>query len=842
MKANETTLRGLIGGEQQLLVPLYQRPYSWEREQLATLWNDIELQADRIEQGKDNSHFLGSVVLAPGPENSPGRSQWLVVDGQQRLTTLMVALCALRDHQVAEDPLHRDRINETHLINKFSPGDLRYRLLPTQVDRQAFKDCVEGQPFGDTDSRIAGAYQFFRTKLVAVDDPADPHDIARIESIVLNRLNLVQIVVEDDDNAFRIFESINNTGMRLSQVDLIRNYVFMHLPTKGQYVYDVHWLPMQKRLGPKGMDQLMYLALILDRGDEAQYNDTYRGHQELLRAVTMDSGNVEDRVENYVKDLARRARYLHQILEPNGESEIDARLRFLNEWKGSTAYPVIMRLLELRDSGDATEDEVVEAQRYIESFLVRRLIGGVATGSLNKIFMRLTRELTGEKPADTLRAGLSPARLYWSSDEQFRADIRSRAFYWQGRTAQQKLVLCRLEESYGAKEAVELSDKKITIEHVLPQSPTADWREQLASDGDADRLHKELVHTLGNLTLSGYNSELGNMSFDKKRDFLGRSGIAMNQEIAQRERWGKTEIQSRADGLASRAIEIWPSPMDVGPVGPSRDWTLLHAALAALPAGTWTTYGDLAELIGSHAVPVGAHLAKSQVLNAHRVLNAAGQVSKGFQWVDEDDDRDVHEVLRAEGIKLDDADRADPGQRISARELAELLDLPGALNLSEAELAADDDHADVDEHEARFFQQLGDARGPQAAGAVSRLLDWWRDRGGEVQFGRSAGASCAPFVRHGGETLTMVRFYSKTVEVPFGTLKKRIPFNDPILRDELRRRFNDAPGVELSAAKLELYPSFEIDLMADEAVWDVVVACLDWFTAQTETDGGPSTT
>lgn len=185
---------------------------------------------------------------------------------------------------------------------------------------------------------------------------------------------------------------------------------------------------------------------------------------------------------------------------------------------------------------------------------------------------------------------------------------------------------------------------------------------------------------------------------------------------------------------------------------------------------------------------------------------------------------------------------ADPGQRITARELAELLDLPGALNLSEAELAANDDHADVDEHEARFFQQLGDARGPQAAGAVSRLLDWWRDRGGEVQFGRSAGASCAPFVRHGGETLTMVRFYSRTVEVPFGTLKKRVPFSDPILRDELRRRFNDAPGVELPAAKLELYPSFEIDLMADEAVWDVVVACLDWFTAQTETDGGPSTT
>lgn len=745
----------------------------------------------------------------------------------------MVALCALRDHQMAENPLHRDRINETHLINKFRPGDPRYRLLPTQVDRQAFKDCVEGLPFGDTDSRIAGAYQFFRTKLIEVDDPADPHDIARIESVVLNRLNLVQIVVEADDNAFRIFESINNTGMRLSQVDLIRNYVFMHLPVKGEFVYGTHWLPMQKKLGLKGMDQLMYLALILDRGDEAQYNDTYRGHQELLRSVTMDKAHVEDRVEGYVKDLARRARYLQRILEPAGESEIDSRLRFLNEWKGSTAYPVIMRLLELHDAGEAAEYEVVEAQRYIESFLVRRLIGGVATGSLNKIFMRLATELTGEEPvAQVVRKGLSPARLYWSSDDQFRADIRGRSFYWQGRTAQQKLVLRRIEESYGGKETVELSDKKITIEHVLPQSLMADWQESLAVDGDADRLHKELVHTLGNLTLSGYNSELGNLSFGKKRDFLGRSGLVMNRRIAEHERWGKAEIQTRADELASRAIEIWPSPMDLGPVGPSRDWTLLHAALAALPSGTWTTYGDLAELIGSHAVPVGVHLSSSEVLNAHRVLTSTGQVSKGFQWVDEADDRDVHQVLRDDGVKLDEADRADQAQRITARELAELLDLPGAIDLGDADFMADDDHMDLDQHETRFFQQLGDTAGPQAAGAVSRLLDWWRSRGGEVQFGRSAGASCAPFVRRGSEMLPMIRFYAKTAEVPFSTLRKRVPFDDPMLRDELRRRLNDAPGVDLPAAKLELYPSFEIGLMANDAVWDVIVSALDWFAGR----------
>ncbi|WP_327045545.1 DUF262 domain-containing protein [Microbispora sp. NBC_01189] len=829
MKANETTLRNLIKGEIQLMVPLYQRPYAWEREQLRRLWSDIEVQAEALAKDQVASHFLGSVVLAPGPDLSPSLSQWVVVDGQQRLTTLLLALCALRDHQAAEDPRSVERINELHLINKYKDGDLRYRLLPTQVDREAFKACIEGYPNSDLDSRVGSAYQFFRTKLIEIDDPADDQDVRRIETVVLDRLSLVHIQVDKDDNAFRIFESINNTGMGLSQVDLIRNYVFMCLPRKSRHVYDTYWLPMQKLLGAKGLDQLMYLVLVLEHGDEAQYKDAYRGHQDLLRAT----GGSEERIEQYVKDLARRARYLHRILEPNEDNAIDARLRFLNDWKANTVYPVVMRLLELQDQGNATDDEVLEALGYLESFLVRRLIGGVTSGSLNKIFMRVTRQLTGEESvAKVLRTALSAPRLYWSTDEQFRKDIREKAFYWQGRTVQQKLILRRLEESYGSKELVDLSDKKITIEHILPQSPGVDWLKELAGEGDPETLHKELVHTLGNLTLTGYNSELGNMSFGKKKDFLSRSGLVMNQRVAKQERWGKAEITARAEEMADRAIGIWAGPVETGPVGPSRDWSLLHAALAALPPGTWTSYGDLAELIGSHPVPVGAHLAGTRILNAHRVLKSTGEVSDNFRWADEKDERDAYDVLKADGIKFDERGRAEPAQRISAREMAELLGLPGAEDITEADPASSDDIGTISEWEQRFFQQVGEASGPQAAGAVSRLLEWWRDRGGDVQFGRSAGASCAPTIKGLSETLHPIRFYAKTAEVTFGVLKKRVPFKDPELREELRRRINEAPGVDIPAAKLELYPSFPITLLANDEVWDVVVAALDWCAAQ----------
>ncbi|GLY74092.1 DUF262 domain-containing protein [Actinoallomurus iriomotensis] len=834
MKASETTLRKLVGGEKQFLVPLFQRPYAWTSKQFEPLWSDVVTQADALAHGHARAHFLGSVVLAPSPQMTSSLGQWIVVDGQQRLTTLLLLLCAIRDHQTAEDASHRDRINELHLINKWKQGDTRYRLLPTQVNRDAFKACVDGVIDDRVSGAIGSAYQFFRSKLVTADDPADPHDIERIESAVLDRLSLVEIIVERDDNAFRIFESLNNTGMRLSQVDLIRNYVFMMLPTTGEHVYETYWLPLQRLLDndTKAMEQLMYLVLVLQRGEDAAYNDIYRGHQELLHEAAGD----EAEIERYVAELARRGRHLHVILNPETEADrrISASLRFLNEWQASTAYPAIMRLLELRDGGDATDDDLTESLRYIESFLVRRLITGVPTNNLNRVFQRLPSQLNRDDPiAETVRSKLSPARLYWPTDRELREAIRTKQFYWQGRGPQKKLVLRRLADTYRSPEMVDLAHTNITIEHILPQHLTDEWRRELSRDSEEPAmLHRELVHTLGNLTLTGYNPSLGDLPFASKREQLRRTSIAMNQAIADKERWGKPEIHARADDLADRAIRIWPGPDESDrDTAPGRDWTLLHNALAVLPPATWTTYGDLAEVIGSHAVPVGVHLANARALNAHRVLTADRRPSDSFRWPDEDDDRDVREVLATEGIKFDESGRADPGQRVTARELAELLGLPGAEDLGEAELS-EDTSQDLSDKEQRFQRQIGERSGPKAAGGVARLLDHWHATGGEFQYGTATNARCSPILRRGRGVIKMLNIYADVAEVPFAFLKGRPPFDDPALREELRRRLNTAPGVDLPASKLELYPSFPVTLLANEAVWDVVIAALDWFANQ----------
>jgi hypothetical protein len=215
VKAQETTFQALIQGEKQFQVPLYQRTYSWQEQQLRQLWSDILDQAEVLASGSPGpTHFLGSVVLAPSPSlQAAGVQRWLVVDGQQRLTTLMLAMCALRDHLAATNPIERERINELYLTNRWKSGGDIYRLLPTQADRESFFACINGTPVAGGGDAIGAAYRFFRQALVAADDEDDPYDIERIEAVLRERLAMVEVTAHSDDNVHRIFESLNNTGV-----------------------------------------------------------------------------------------------------------------------------------------------------------------------------------------------------------------------------------------------------------------------------------------------------------------------------------------------------------------------------------------------------------------------------------------------------------------------------------------------------------------------------------------------------------------------------------------------------------------------------------------------------
>lgn len=496
-----------------------------------------------------------------------------------------------------------------------------------------------------------------------------------METVLWERLQFVAITADRNDNVHRIFESLNDRGVRLTQADLLRNYVFMLLPTRAEKVYERVWRPMQDSLTPTQLETLVFVDLVLRGRTTIKRQDIYRAQQDRLRPLEDD----EVAVEGEVQELARRAGFFSRIVQPHTEADpqVRAGLERLHRWGASTTYPLLMHLYDLWDRGACSAADVREALRYVESFLVRRMIAGVPTNNLNRIFSALVPQLPAELPiAESVRHALSGERKYWPSDRRLREAFRSQPFYFQGRQDQKMLVFRRLEESYEHAEPIDWRAADLSIEHVMPQSLTDEWRSALAAGGaDPEAVHAELLHTLGNLTITAYNGQLSNNPFERKQEILQGSHLELNRAISPAGQWGRTEILDRAEELADRAIKLWPGPLPgVEEPAAGRDWSRLHAALAALPFGAWTAYSDVAELIGSHQVPIGQHLATTPgVLNAHRVLKAGGRVADAFRWSDPADARDIHEVLEVEGVRFGPDRRADPSQRLRADDLAALI-------------------------------------------------------------------------------------------------------------------------------------------------------------------------
>ncbi len=544
MKAQETSFKQLIQGEKQFQVPLYQRTYGWQREQLNRIWDDIRQQATALSDGQAiTTHLLGSVVLAPSPSlQAAGVQRWLVVDGQQRLTTLMLAMCAIRDHLAIHDATQRERFNELYLTNKWQHGDAFFRVMPTRADRGSFFACINSTADAGGPDNVGAAYRFFREQLTTNAENGESIDVTNFERVISEQLALVEITVTTDDNVYRIFESLNNTGLKLSQADLVRNLVLMLLPTRAELVYETLWLPMQTRLGPEQLDDLFYFDLVLSGQERVRRDGTY---QAFTRRLDVHHGD-ESAIEEVVRGIGRRSKHLQRIVEPSTEPDSTLRSAFqrLNAWGAQVAYPVIMHLLDLHERQQATLKAVVSAVGYIESFLVRRMICAVPTNNLNRIFNSLASQLRSDSAAEGIREVLSRERNFWPDDPALRAAILAKPFYWQGRAQQRQVVLRRLEESYPSQERIDFERAPLTIEHVMPQSPSTEWLGTLQEEVDpgetAEDLHRRFVHTLGNLTLTAYNAQLSNNPFQRKLDLLERSNLEMNRRITATPRWVRT--------------------------------------------------------------------------------------------------------------------------------------------------------------------------------------------------------------------------------------------------------------------------------------------------------------
>lgn len=681
VKAVESNLEGVLEGKKQYQVPLFQRVYGWQKKQLSQLWEDISDLAQARQHEPARTHFIGSLVLAASPDNGAvGIQRFLVVDGQQRLTTLTLLLSALRDHLHEVGQLKpAEAITNSYLVNPYVPGEPA-KLVPTQADRPAYEAVIRGASGAGGSDHIGEAYRFFRARIAAADDPDDPHDLAAIENAVMRGLALVAVTAESGDNAHRIFESLNNTGLRLTQADLLKNYLFMRVGDRADAVYEGVWLPLERKLSADHLELLFWLDLV-QTDETATQSETYIGQQRRIQ----EFASVAE-VEAEIRRIAELGELLATILDPRREAdpEVRQRLERIRAWGSLTAYPVVMRILARRAAGTATSEQVARALTYLESYFVRRIIIGRATANLNRTLMQAVRAIATAPEVDSaLRTYLSQGRKYFATDAQVRDAVHKVPFYWYGKGGQKKLILQWLEESAGSKETVDPTN--LTIEHVLPQTMSDAVRSEFGSliaDGtDVTTEHERLVQTLGNLTLTGYNSELSNRPFSQKRTQLAASGLRMNQEIAARERWGPVEITERAAAIAERVISLWPGPdetiAEVTDNGDTRRSTVA-IILAGIPAGRWTTYGEVALVAGTYPQPLANILMTQPVPNAWRVLQTGGLISPGFRWSDPDRKDDPRKLLESEGMRFNEHGRADPAQHVPAAELAALagLDVP----------------------------------------------------------------------------------------------------------------------------------------------------------------------
>lgn len=837
MKADETNLAELLEGRKQYLVPLYQRTYSWETKNLKQLWDDLQLLVERRQDNRKASHFLGPMVFAPTPDTGPtGLKQYTIVDGQQRLLTLTLLLAAIRDHRATnEDPSHRDRLNEGYLIEKWSQGKPT-KLIPTQDDRDSYFACVNSTAQAGAADLVGAAYNFFRTRLLEANDPNDLLDIQMIEEAVLGGFAIVTITSEPGDNVHRIFESLNNTGLKLTQADLLRNYIFMRLATRGEIVYRDIWFPLQQLLSSDELELLFWIDLTQSQ-PTAQQTEVYQLQQQRL-----DTLLTEEEIEQEVKRFAAMGALLHIVRSPASEKDPAVRkeLERLRAWGSVTAYPVIVHLLQRRSAGDADNAQTAQALKYMLSFFIRRILIGQATKNMNRILLAAVPAILDVRPVDiALQKYFSTGRKAWASDGQLREAVSTANVYWSGKADQKKLLLQWVEETYASNEPV--MPDKLSIEHIAPQTITDEWRAEVSQalqDGeDLDIVYQRFLHTLGNLTLTGYNPHMSNKPFTEKKAWFRDSGLRMNHEIATKDRWTQNEVRARGSELIERIIAEWPGP-DESVAEMTDDltnplWIRMAQALLAIPAGGWTSYGDLAALLGTHQVPLGTRLANYGVPNGYRVLRTDGSISPEFRWNEEGNTEDPREKLKGDGVRFDEQGRADISQRLTTEDLAHLLGLDTTEIIGELSGPEPGSNSDLSD---RFLNQIVDKQDTDTVRGTLDLLKWWTEVGGHLQWGTADETSCFLMARLASDvqgSIWPVAIYPNgKVEVVFQHLSARAPFTDIALRKEFMHRLNEAEGVSIPDVKINLRPGFPLQVLSNATARVSVEEALAWFYQQ----------
>ena len=558
MKATEANLLDFLKKSPQFVIPIYQRTYSWTERECRQLWDDI------FRTGSNDAiaaHFVGSIVyIEKGIYQVMSPSPLLVIDGQQRLTTVMLILEALARRVGNAEPVDgfsAKKIRSYYLLNPLEDGDRLFKLLLTQTDEQSLLALVQqrSRP-ADHSQRITENFAFFEEQIKALGNNLIPLCKG------LAKLMIVDISLSrDQDNPQLIFESMNSTGRELSQADLIRNFILMGLePAQQAQLYKDHWRPMEIDFGQEAygtqFDSFMRHYLTLKTGDIPNVRAVYEAFKSHARTPEVTAAGINTLVE----DIHRYAGYYCAMaLDKEPNKELAEAFRDLREMKVDVAYPFLLELYHDYAQGVLSKADLLQAVRLVESYVFRRAVCAIPTNSLNKTFATFRRALQKDRYLESIQAHLLtlPSYRRFPNDEEFKRELSVRDLY---NFPRRSYWLRRLENS-GRRERVSVGE--YTIEHILPQNEnlSSPWRQALGPEWR--RVQETWLHTLGNLTLTGYNAEYSDRPFQEKRDMSGgfrESPLRLNQGLGSLDIWNETAIQARAKRLAEQAAKVWAPP------------------------------------------------------------------------------------------------------------------------------------------------------------------------------------------------------------------------------------------------------------------------------------------
>lgn len=565
------------GGDIHYVLPHFQREYTWEKTHWETLLNDALAIHEEIPSGlnqvqtvQDPEHFLGSLVVINDGTRNGTVTAFKLVDGQQRLTTISLLLCALGRLVSDSHPALVKKIRKL-LVNGDEGGEVYFKILPTTKygDRIAYTSLIQGGTVPVTESRIPHAFEYLHKELrqKIANGSIDPE---KLFLVLTNCFQVVFIDLNQNESPYKIFESLNAKGKSLSQADLVRNYIAMKLPASGQEeVFDKYWSKIEQALQEKrtvGKSRLGELTAFL-----RHYLTMHTG---VLCTEEHVYARFRDRIEkefsappDFVEEIATLrhfAEYYNKLLRPENElmPEIREAMIRLNTLEISTAYPFLLAVYEMYDKGVLTANDFKSVLAILENYLVRRYLVGEPTNYLNKLFATLRLQINKELFVISLREVL--ATKNYPNDRRIRQAILTRPLYDKSSLTRDRTTLIletinrHLSTGSGGYTVL---DKAATVEHILPQTISPEWKEELGERWE--HVHRDYVHTLGNLSLvtQEWNSALSNSPFATKRPKLAAHALRINSDYFGRNilKWDDEAIHERAGFLTEKVLAIWPN-------------------------------------------------------------------------------------------------------------------------------------------------------------------------------------------------------------------------------------------------------------------------------------------